>query len=108
MVFAEDIIRRKTRVFSEEEVLDKLIEELEEALEAAVQYGQLHTEESLDHLMEELADVDIAGQQTFRQMRESCNTSFNRKIVHGIFHQMKKAVEQRELQLANMVGDADA
>ena len=100
---SSDIIARKISAFSEDEILEKLCEELEEALEAAFEFRVYRTEEKRNHMMEELADVAVAGYETLSQMYPYATQTYNSKFIHGIFEQMLQAVEQRELQQADTI-----
>lgn len=65
----KELIEIKLRKFGKEAAIEKLIEELEEALEAANEFRQDITDMvSLKHLAEELEDVKIAGTDTLKMM----------------------------------------
>lgn len=106
MKTAESILRRKSEVFSEIESVLKLIEELEEALFEARTYAQLlaygadlrKTEQldQLQKLVEELADVEVAGTLTLKAYHEQVYNWYNWKIMKGVFEQLQEAIDEAE------------
>lgn len=106
MKTAQSILRRKSEVFSELESTLKLIEELEEALFEARTYAQLlaygadlrKTEQfdQLQKLVEELADVEVAGTLTFKEYHEQVHNWYNWKIMKGVFEQIQEAINEAE------------
>lgn len=105
-----EILEEKTKVFSERECVNKLIEELWEAmkeaimLDAALSVPSIYTEEHMQmmlrtKLMEELADVDVAGRRTLELLYQTGEWTFNEKSRHGVRVQLREAIELRKKHL---------
>ena len=94
-----EIIEKKIVVFTERECLDKLIEELEEALIAAKQVASTLTNPMYKvALMEELADVEVAGRRTLTKLWPSVEREFTKKVGKAIFTQIPAAIEAKRKQ----------
>lgn len=90
------IIRDKTKVFSDEEMLDKLVEELEEALEAVRSYQRDPDELTLKAMAEELADVRVAGEMTLSYNCTSFEDYFKAKVLRAMYDQIPNAIRERK------------
>lgn len=99
-----NIIRKKCLLFTEEECMEKLVEEISEALTAARNYlCSLRCDRDpakailrRKALAEELADVYVAGIATMGEMRPYMKETYDTKVVKGIYKQMQAAIDQRE------------
>lgn len=119
MMTEKEILEAKIEVFQDTELWDKLIEELEEALDISrdiVSY--LRSEDAthrpelfwalLNHATEELADVVIAGPSTMQVKYKGFEAPFMNKLRHGIRVQLRQAIEERRTMSAGIAGDGDA
>lgn len=108
-----DIVKKKVLTFTEEECIEKLIEELDEALLAAHAYlsdVRHHTivrmvpyvKDSIAvtraALSEELADVYVSGILTLGTLRPFMQTVYDAKVHRAVFKQMVLAIDQRQQQ----------
>ena len=99
-----EIIQIKVSVFTEAECLDKLIEELEEATIAAkLAYAHFGSIEKQALLMEELADVEVAGRRTLTKLWPNAEWEFTKKVGKAIFTQIPAAIEAKRKQVEKEV-----
>lgn len=97
----KEIIDAKIETFSELEILDKLQEELLEALgavnnlHAAIRSGR-PLYRCVRGLMEELADVEIAGRKTLVKLYPSYEKYYENKLRHGVLVQLRDAIEKAQ------------
>ena len=99
-----EVMQLKVDTFSTVECIDKLIEELEEALAEAVYLSAAYHREAplpfvladVSRLMEELADVEVAGKKTFFRLFSTAQWVFTRKVQHAIFDQIPAAIREKE------------
>jgi hypothetical protein len=91
MMTDKELLMEKVAVFSRDEILDKIIEELSEALQEAL---DLMYSGKTDYraLLEELADVDVAGRQTLEVMPGVPQYVFPQKVKHAIRCQIREAI----------------
>jgi len=119
MMTEKEIMEAKIEVFLETELWDKLIEELEEALDISrdiVEYlrsgDAMHRPELfwslLNRAAEELADVVIAGPSTMHVKYKGFEAPFMNKLRHGIRVQLRQAIEERRAVHVSIAGDGDA
>ena len=95
-----EILAEKVATFTEIECVQKLIEELKEAMEAAVTLSAALctplNEEGIaqlrKELIQELADVDTAGRKTFIVMHRTAEWIFVEKQFHSIRVQIPEAI----------------
>lgn len=106
MMTEREILEEKVKVFSERECLAKLIEELREAMKEAIMLEvslsvpslslEEHRQNIRTKLMEELADVDVAGRRTLELLYRTGEWTFNEKSRHGVRVQLREAIEKRK------------
>lgn len=97
----KEILEAKVEVFSELECLEKLQEELAEAQQAV---ATLHAKILYDRprgvyvreLMEELADVEIAGHKTLVKLYPSYEKYYENKLRRGVLVQLRDAIEKAQ------------
>lgn len=98
-----EILAQKARLFSEDDCLDKLIEELSEALNAALDLRySIEEEEEVSsrkkltmNLIEELADVSVAGIETLTHIYPTAEGLYNNKRVCSIQVNIRRAIEEK-------------
>jgi len=98
-----EVLSEKVKVFSIEECIDKLIEELEEALSEAIYLRDSFNRKArkefinaaIKRLMEELADVEVAGKKTFFRLRPLAQWWYTCKIHHAITIQIPEAIAEK-------------
>ena len=83
MMTETEILDLKVKIFSTEECLYKLLEELAEARDAA------------EALLEELADVEVAGHRTMKKLFPREAPCYDIKARHAIKFQLRNAIEDR-------------
>lgn len=114
MITERELLEEKVRLFSTEECVYKLIEELAEALDAAeallitTRDGHEIDTSKVKALLEELADVEVAGHRTMVKIFPYEEYMYVAKLRHGIRVQLRAAVEERIKQNAAIAGDGDA
>jgi len=112
----KEILAEKARLFSEDDCLDKLIEELSEAVKAVLNLRYEDTAEPpvfnrnvlVINLIEELADVSVAGIETLVHFYPMAEGVYNNKKVRSIQVNIRKAIEERrnyQLSLFATEGD---
>ena len=97
------ILDDKVKAFGAEECVEKLIEELNEALIEAINLSDSlkknDKKESVDmcikKLMEELADVDVAGIKTFSRLYRKATYWYTGKLYYALTTQIPKAIEEK-------------
>jgi hypothetical protein len=103
MMTNNEILAQKARLFSEDDCLDKLIEELSEALNAALDLrysiegeGEVSSRKKLTmNLIEELADVSVAGIETLEYIYPEAEGLYNNKRVRSIQVNIRRAIEEK-------------
>lgn len=101
-----EILARKVTVFTFEECLDKLIEELSEAMAAALdlryrrgmRLDDPDRRPLLTRLIEELADVDVSGIRTIERVEPYARYLFNNTAHHAIHVKVREAIRERQNQ----------
>jgi hypothetical protein len=116
MMTNNEILAQKARLFSEDDCLDKLIEELSEALNAALDLrysiegeGEVSSRKKLTmNLIEELADVSVAGIETLEYIYPEAEGLYNNKRARSIQVNIRRAIEEKhshQLSLFATEGD---
>lgn len=88
------IIRQKCETFSDAELVDKLVEELEEALEAVRSYQRDPDELTLKAMAEELADVRVAGEMTLSDAFLGFASYHKAKVLKALYEQIPNAIRE--------------
>ena len=101
MMTETEILNLKVKIFSTEECLYKLLEELAEAQDAAeallidARYSTGVSTQKVKALLEELADVEVAGHRTLKKLFPREAPCYDIKARHGIKVQLRNAIEDR-------------
>ena len=77
--------------YGEENQLDKLLEETEDLIEATMKYQEDKSEANLNHLAEEIADVEIM----LRQIKAITGDKVDEFVQYKLNRQLKR-IEQEE------------
>ena len=79
--------------YGEEKQLDKLLEESEELIEATMKYQEDKSEANLNHLAEEMADVEIM----LRQIKAVVGDKVDEFIQYKLTRQLKRIENEKNL-----------
>lgn len=109
----QEILQQKVNLFSFDEILDKLIEELSEAMHEALDLRYSRGTNKgvytwmLIKLIKELADVDVAGRRTLAVIPDVPNFEFDAKSRYAVQSQIRAANEKKRAEGATTPIEVD-